>query len=99
MTREVRQMVAQAMVAKLEDLLKQATTDRSHFYVASCCREAIAVIQLLAPAPPDTPQVLVDEVLKCGYAKINDDVIGIVMIPLPTKREGDTVRVIVREEP
>ncbi len=29
---------------KLADLLKQAETERSHFYVASCCREAIAEI-------------------------------------------------------
>jgi hypothetical protein len=27
---------------KLEGLLKQATTERSHHYVAACCREAIA---------------------------------------------------------
>ena len=35
------------IVAKLEDLLKQATTERSHYYVASCCREAIAEIERL----------------------------------------------------
>lgn len=31
----------------LEDLLKQATTERSHFYVAKCCREAIDEIKRL----------------------------------------------------
>ena len=31
----------------LEDLLKQATTERSHFYVASCCRRAIEEIKRL----------------------------------------------------
>lgn len=35
------------VIAKLEDLLKQATTERSHYYVASCCREAIAEIKRL----------------------------------------------------
>lgn len=35
---------------KLHDLLLQATTDRSHFYVASVCREAIARIQTLDQA-------------------------------------------------
>lgn len=29
------------IVEKLVDLHKQATTERSHYYVASCCREAI----------------------------------------------------------
>ena len=38
------------IVAKLEDLLKQATTERSHYYVASCCREAIAEIMSLRKA-------------------------------------------------
>lgn len=32
------------IIEKLEDLHKQATTDRSHYYVASCCREAIIEI-------------------------------------------------------
>lgn len=31
----------------LRDLLKQATTERSHYYVASCCRRAIEEIQML----------------------------------------------------
>lgn len=31
----------------LEDLLKQATTERSHYYVAKCCRAAIAEIRRL----------------------------------------------------
>lgn len=35
------------IIEKLEDLLKQATTERSHYYVASCCREAIAEIKRL----------------------------------------------------
>ena len=33
------------IVDKLKDLLKQATTERSHYYVASCCKEAIAEIE------------------------------------------------------
>lgn len=32
---------------KLLDLLKQATQERSHYYVASCCREAIATLTQL----------------------------------------------------
>lgn len=32
---------------RLRDLLKQATTERSHYYVADCCREAIARIDAL----------------------------------------------------
>lgn len=32
------------IIEKLEDLHKQATTERSHFYVAGCCKEAIAEI-------------------------------------------------------
>ena len=30
------------IIEKLTDLHKQATTERSHFYVASCCADAIA---------------------------------------------------------
>lgn len=32
---------------RLRDLLKQATTERSHYYVAKCCRDAIAEIENL----------------------------------------------------
>jgi hypothetical protein len=35
------------ILAKLADLHKQATTDRSHFYVARCCQEAMAEIAVL----------------------------------------------------
>lgn len=35
------------IIAKLEDLHKQATHERSHFYVASCAAEAIAEIKRL----------------------------------------------------
>lgn len=31
----------------LEDLLQQATTERSHFYVAKCCKAAIEEIKRL----------------------------------------------------
>lgn len=31
----------------LRDLLKQATTERSHYYVAECCRRAIQEIESL----------------------------------------------------
>lgn len=31
----------------LKDLLKQATTERSHYYVAKCCRDAICEIKRL----------------------------------------------------
>ena len=34
------------LLDKMEDLLKQATTEHSHFYVASVLREAIDVIKL-----------------------------------------------------
>lgn len=32
---------------RLRDLHKQATTERSHYYVASCCAGAIAEIEML----------------------------------------------------
>ena len=32
------------VLPKLVDLLKQATNERSHYYVAACCREAIEEI-------------------------------------------------------
>lgn len=32
---------------KLRDLHKQATTERSHYYVAACCGEAIGEIERL----------------------------------------------------
>ena len=32
---------------RLRDLHKQATTERSHFYVAKCCNDAIAEIERL----------------------------------------------------
>ena len=35
------------IIDKLKDLHKQATTERSHYYVASCCKEAIAEIERL----------------------------------------------------
>lgn len=35
------------IVERLEDLHKQATTERSHYYVASTCVEAIAEIKRL----------------------------------------------------
>jgi hypothetical protein len=31
----------------LKDLYLQATTERSHYYVASCCKRAIEEIELL----------------------------------------------------
>ncbi len=31
----------------LRDLLKQATTEHSHYYVANCCKRAIAEIERL----------------------------------------------------
>lgn len=35
------------IVERLQDLLKQATTDRSHFYVAKQCKDAIVEITAL----------------------------------------------------
>jgi hypothetical protein len=35
------------ILEKLQDLLKQATIERSHYYVAQTCREAIAEIKRL----------------------------------------------------
>lgn len=32
---------------RLVDLLKQATVERSHYYVGKCCRDAIEEIQRL----------------------------------------------------
>jgi len=35
------------ILVRLADLLKQATTERTHYYVASCVRDAIAEIGAL----------------------------------------------------
>jgi hypothetical protein len=35
------------IIAKLEDLIKQATTERSHFYVATTAGEAVREIKSL----------------------------------------------------
>lgn len=35
------------IVDDLKDLLKQATTERSHYYVADCCKRAIEEIESL----------------------------------------------------
>lgn len=35
------------LIERLEDLHKQATTERSHFYVASCVKDSIAEIRRL----------------------------------------------------
>jgi len=35
----------QGLVARLKDLLKQATEERSHYYVATCCRDTITLIE------------------------------------------------------
>ena len=42
---------------KLRDLHKQATTERSHYYVASCCNEAIATIERLSRIEDDLKNV------------------------------------------
>ena len=44
---EVGMEVEPDILDELEDLLKQATTERSHYYVAKCCRKAIAEIKRL----------------------------------------------------
>ena len=36
-----------AIIDKLTDLLEQATVERTHYYVAGACREAIAHITLI----------------------------------------------------
>ena len=38
------------ILEKLIDLHKQATVERSHFYVGACCREAIGEIERLRAA-------------------------------------------------
>jgi len=44
---KVRMEIEPDILDELEDLLKQATTERSHYYVAKCCRSAIAEIKRL----------------------------------------------------
>jgi hypothetical protein len=39
--------MSEDIIDRLRDLHKQATTERSHFYVARCCRDAIAEIESL----------------------------------------------------
>lgn len=48
------------LVAKLEDLIKQATTERSHFYVAATCGEAVREIRRLRLAffDTETPKII-----------------------------------------
>jgi hypothetical protein len=68
---------ANDVVTKLQDLLKQATTERSHYYVASCCGEAISEIKALRQALSDvsaklnTVRAHVDAVLypNAGFSK------------------------------
>lgn len=43
---------------KLDDLHKQATTERSHYYVGSLCQEAAAVIRAMEAALDHTLPVL-----------------------------------------
>lgn len=35
------------IIDRLKDLYKQATTERSHYYVAKCCEDAIKEIEAL----------------------------------------------------
>ena len=38
---------AKHLLERLHDLHEQATTERSHYYVAACCRDAIVEIERL----------------------------------------------------
>ena len=42
--------VTMNIIGKLHDLIKQATTDHSHYYVKSVCEEAVAKIESLRKA-------------------------------------------------
>ncbi len=55
-----------SIIEKLEDLHKQATTERSHYYVASCCREAIAEIKRLHSGIDCAANALTDSILCSG---------------------------------
>lgn len=44
---ELRARMSTDLVAKLEDLIKQATTERSHYYVAATAGEAVREIKRL----------------------------------------------------
>lgn len=44
---KVHVTVEDDILDQLRDLLKQATVERSHFYVAKCCKDAIAEIERL----------------------------------------------------
>jgi hypothetical protein len=46
------------IVDRLEDLLKQATVERSHYYVGRCAKDAIAEIKQLRLANEDHKNVL-----------------------------------------
>lgn len=55
-----------SIIGKLEDLHKQATTERSHYYVASCCREAINEIQRLRHGIECASNALTDSISVSG---------------------------------
>ena len=55
-----------SILEQLEDLLKQATTERSHYYVAACCKRAIAEILRLRGGIECAANALTDSVLCSG---------------------------------
>jgi hypothetical protein len=50
-----------SIIEKLEDLLLQATTERSHNYVAQTCREAIAEIKALQPKARTATSLMMED--------------------------------------
>ncbi len=54
------------VLEQLEDLLKQATTEHSHHYVADCCKRAIAEILRLRGGIECASNALTDSVLCSG---------------------------------
>jgi hypothetical protein len=55
------------LIEKLQDLLLQATTERSHYYVASAVKEAIAEITRLETWIDDLQSEMYINCVYCGY--------------------------------
>lgn len=54
------------LMQKLEDLHKQATTERSHYYAATVIEEAIAEIKRLNKGIDSAANALTDSILVSG---------------------------------
>jgi hypothetical protein len=61
------------ILADLKDLEKQATTERSHYYVAACTRRAVREIERLRAALAPFAAVDVDRMLSLEEADLDKE--------------------------